>query len=212
MEIYLVRHGDAEPAIFNTPEEDYERQLTESGEETLRYEALGLKNFVDSFDYILTSPYTRALQTAEIFADIFEYPDKIIKTLALKPPGNTEALLEEIESLEDAERVLCIGHTPSIGEIASEIVTSIQEEDFFDFRKGAILRLDMEYPALDLDAKLIYFLDPDILKFIGEILNNPSEEDDEEEETEETVPVETAIESGDKGKTKKKRAGKEEEF
>jgi phosphohistidine phosphatase len=178
MEIYLLRHGDAEPPIFNTEEEDYERRLTELGEETLRYEALGLKNFVDTFDYILASPYTRTVQTAEVFAEVFECQDRIVKTMSLKPPASAEALLEEIEGLGDVERVLCVGHTPSIGEIASEIITSMEEEDFFQFRKGAILRFDMDYPDSGLDAKLVYYLDPDIIKFIGEMTVKFHEESD----------------------------------
>jgi phosphohistidine phosphatase len=68
MEIYFVRHGAAEGSLYNTPEADFERELTKYGRDTVTSGAECLKNFVPGFDLILTSPLVRAVQTAEIFA------------------------------------------------------------------------------------------------------------------------------------------------
>ena len=69
MNLYLLRHGIAvEPG---TPgcEKDSERPLTPKGKRQLRQIAAAMKKMDLRFDLILSSPFLRARQTAEIIAE-----------------------------------------------------------------------------------------------------------------------------------------------
>ena len=54
------------------------------------------------FDIILTSPFVRALQTAEIVAEAFELRKKLKSSEHLPPNGNPKLLLEQIAQLQPA--------------------------------------------------------------------------------------------------------------
>ena len=68
MNLYLLRHGIAvEPGVTGY-EPDSERPLTARGEDRLREAAKAMDALELSFDLILSSPFLRARQTAEIIA------------------------------------------------------------------------------------------------------------------------------------------------
>ena len=62
-ELYLIRHGLAEERGEAWPD-DTKRPLTDEGMSRMRKAARGLARLGVSFDAILTSPLTRARQTA----------------------------------------------------------------------------------------------------------------------------------------------------
>uniref|UniRef100_B8HKB3 Phosphohistidine phosphatase, SixA n=1 Tax=Cyanothece sp. (strain PCC 7425 / ATCC 29141) TaxID=395961 RepID=B8HKB3_CYAP4 len=65
MELYLIRHGIAvERDDFSGPDQD--RPLTTKGEQKTRQVANRLRELKLHFELMLTSPYLRARQTAEI--------------------------------------------------------------------------------------------------------------------------------------------------
>jgi phosphohistidine phosphatase len=130
-----------------------------------------MKNFIGALDVILTSPLLRAHQTGQIFGKVLEC-ENIIQTDVLRPPCRLRDVIEVLAQQQGAERVLCVGHDPSLGEIATELITGINEENFFPFEKGGILRMDMETPTASIDARLIYFLDSSIPRALGELTAN----------------------------------------
>ncbi len=167
MEIFFLRHGDAEGSLYNTPEADFERELTDRGRERLATEATGLARIVPVFDLILTSPLVRARQSAEIFAQAFQCHDGIRISSALQPPCDLHYLLEEIAIAESAQRILCVGHAPSLGMLATEMISGLEEENFFELKKGGILQVTLEEPTPDADARLAGFFPPDFLITLG---------------------------------------------
>lgn len=170
MELYFLRHGDAEVALFNTLRADYERNLTEYGREEIILEAFGLRSFIDTFDVIFTSPLKRAYQTAEIFAKVFQCEDKLKVLRALEPPVSLDDLLEAVTLEGEVERVLCVGHAPSLAEMATEIITGMEEERFYPLKKGGLICIHMEEPDLKSEAELQYLLEPMFLSKLGEMI------------------------------------------
>ena len=68
MKLFLLRHEKAEDA---TPEiEDHDRKLLPKGKERAFANAKKWKKHLSDIDVILSSPYARAKQTAEIFASV----------------------------------------------------------------------------------------------------------------------------------------------
>ncbi len=169
MEIYFLCHGDAEIPLFKTPRADFERNLSEHGIAGIMNEAYGLKEFIPGFDIIFTSPITRAMQTADIFAEVFDCHDEVHKLIALAPPGDIEGLMEAFAFLGDVERILCVGHSPSLEIMATEIITGLEEERLFPLKNGGILCFRMEKPQLHSEAEIEYLMDPIFLIKLGEM-------------------------------------------
>ncbi len=75
MNLYIVRHAiavDEGTADF----EDSQRPLTDKGRRKMRQIAKGLRALGVEFDLILSSPYLRAQETAEILAECVQDEEK----------------------------------------------------------------------------------------------------------------------------------------
>ena len=68
MKLYLVRHSNAVDPGSPEYEDDSQRPLTEKGRDKMERIASALKGLGAEPDRILSSPYARAKQTAEILA------------------------------------------------------------------------------------------------------------------------------------------------
>ena len=124
MLLYLVRHGIAvDPADPKAPP-DPDRPLTAEGVKKTRSAALGLSVLGVKPDILITSPYLRAAQSAEIFAEALEFPvEKIRASDALKPGANPADAIKEISRLR-AKEVMCFGHAPHLDQMISLLTGS----------------------------------------------------------------------------------------
>ena len=120
MNIFLIRHTIAEAATHL--KKDRERELTEEGIKTLKESINNWKSKVYSFDIILSSPVKRALRTAEIIADCYNYKDEIIKKNSLAPGSTVNSIIRLVESFR-GERMAFIGHQPDIGYQVSTFIS-----------------------------------------------------------------------------------------
>jgi phosphohistidine phosphatase len=121
MILYIVRHGIAVDPLDPKCPPDPERPLTAHGVQKTRAAALGLRALGAKPDVIITSPYVRAAQTAEIFAEALGFSvEKIRTSEALKPAENPERILNEIARLR-AKEVMCCGHAPHVDHLISHL-------------------------------------------------------------------------------------------
>ena len=74
MNLYLMRHGIALTRDDPSVAHDAERPLTGKGVKRMRKAAKGLRELAIRFDSILTSPLSRARQTADIVASTLDGP------------------------------------------------------------------------------------------------------------------------------------------
>ncbi|MCW8817712.1 MAG: phosphohistidine phosphatase SixA [Ignavibacteriaceae bacterium] len=112
MNIYLIRHGEAEPTSVNKPQE--ERELTKNGEKIVKASAEFWKNYVSEFELIFSSPLKRAVQTAHIIKEVFNIKSDVLPEILLLNGGLTEDLLIFVSTL-GVENIAMIGHQPDIG-------------------------------------------------------------------------------------------------
>jgi phosphohistidine phosphatase len=118
MQLYIVRHGIAIDREAPKCPADPERYLTEEGIEKTKEVAKGVAALGVTADLLLTSPYVRASQTAEIFAHALDYPrQKIRKTDLLLPGGEPSLLLRELSRDKQASSVFVFGHAPQLNEL-----------------------------------------------------------------------------------------------
>jgi len=116
MELYFLRHGEADWPDWKKP--DDERPLTKHGKKEMREVAAFLKRVKAKPDLIVTSPLPRASQTAEIAADglkIKRREDKLLE------PGFGRADLERLLKKYPEESLMIVGHEPDFSEVISEL-------------------------------------------------------------------------------------------
>ena len=122
MEIYILRHGIAEDAPAGQP--DAERALTSDGRKKLRSVLRSAAASGVAPSLILTSPLKRALQTAQIAAEILEYPGELLRTRTLEPNSSPKAIWDEIRVHKDEARILLVGHEPLFGRLMAYLLGS----------------------------------------------------------------------------------------
>ena len=104
MILYLVRHGIAVDRTDPKCPPEAERPLTARGVQKTRSAALGLRAMGAKPEVMITSPFVRAAQTAEIFAEALGFAvDKIRVNESLKPAGNPAEIIKEITHLRAKE-------------------------------------------------------------------------------------------------------------
>lgn len=160
MNIYLVRHAIAESISATKANGDSERSLTEDGFNQASMMSTALRKLDKSLDMVLSSPYKRALQTAEFFAKSNSI--EVSKSNKLAPGVSIDSLLTEIESIGDASDLMLVGHEPDMGEIAAKILGGGKMFNL-PFKKGAILCIqDADAPSV-LPGKLSFLVTPEII-------------------------------------------------
>ncbi len=116
MTLYLLRHGKAEK---HHPQGEESRELTDYGFEQARRMGRFLEGRLSSRLRILVSPYTRAQQTARVFAEAAGMKDVPRETRnCLTPLEEPETVMAEIAAEEDPA-VLLVGHNPHLSQLAS---------------------------------------------------------------------------------------------
>ena len=161
-ELYLIRHGVAEEQGDAWPD-DTKRPLTEEGMNRLRKGARGLAALGVSFDVVLTSPLVRTKQTADIVAGAFDPRPSIVTVDALAPGGSAQAVIADLEKQSRRKCIALVGHEPGIGELAARLAGSRHP---FEFKKGAVCRIDVEALPAAGPGTLRWFLTPRILRAI----------------------------------------------
>jgi phosphohistidine phosphatase len=154
MNIYLIRHGDAEKA--STQKKDSERKLTPDGEQKIKTAAEGWKLLIPSLSHIISSPLIRAMQTAEIVAKVFEFKGKINTDKRLISGAKTEDLIDLAVEIMGQDMAF-VGHEPDFSEHVSRLISSSDVK--IDFKKGMIAKISFD-GKVKMSRGLLEFLIP----------------------------------------------------
>jgi len=156
MELYFFRHSKAVSRNV-WDRNDSERPLTEDGrEETARIAAfvarLGLP-----IDAIMSSPYTRARETAHILAQHLNMPDRLVLDERVAPGFDMKRLSDILKDHPDAGALVFVGHEPDFSNIVSRLVGGR-----IVMKKGGIARVDSADASLK-NATLAWLVQPSVL-------------------------------------------------
>src|SRR5215216_4822108 len=101
MKLVIVRHADAgdREEFAQTGKPDALRPLSEKGRQQMKEGAGGLLMLVPKVDLIVTSPYTRAVQTANLAAASYEAP--VLETSTLEPETAPDAFADWLRQGEE---------------------------------------------------------------------------------------------------------------
>lgn len=112
MHIYLLRHGIAEEPALGQP--DSTRRLTPEGVAKMQREARGMARLGLKWDAVFTSPYDRALETAQIVAKILHTPPLKIESGIISGAFRLGVLQGLCEPFGQEAHLLFVGHEPDM--------------------------------------------------------------------------------------------------
>jgi phosphohistidine phosphatase len=162
MKIYLVRHGIAyEPG---TPgyEDDTQRPLTEKGRDKMTRIARAVRELGAKPNYILSSPYIRARQTAEIFAKALKYKkDKLVFSPLLAPMGPAGPIIAEITEKYETDELLIVGHEPCLSGFVSALAAGTPDLAI-NIKNGGVCCMSADDLRTERKASIEWLLTPKI--------------------------------------------------
>lgn len=112
MQLYVIRHAIAEEAQPGQVEGT--RALTDDGVQKLKQSVKGMRQLGIRFDRILSSPWTRARETAERLEPLCAVEPVFTDLLIQSPRAELLALIAE-----RGEDTAVVGHEPWLGELVA---------------------------------------------------------------------------------------------
>ena len=157
MHLLVVRHAIAEERRPDL--DDADRELTREGVRKLKEVVQGLRALDWKLDRVLTSPWKRALHTAELLAPLAK-GDPVQTDLLCQSP-RAELLAQISELAGDACAV--VGHEPWLGELVAWLAFGeTRFGDHIELKKAGVVWLDGS--AVPRGMKLRAILPPRVLR------------------------------------------------
>ncbi len=160
--LYILRHAIAVPR--GTPDiEDELRPLTKDGRQKMKAIADGMRALGLKFDRILSSPYVRAMQTAEIVGQVFNQEVRAFKPLI--PTTDHRQLVNSLARVHESS-LLLVGHEPHLSEFISILISGNPHAQI-ELKKGGLCKLRVDLLTYGQCATLEWLLAPAQLRKLG---------------------------------------------
>jgi phosphohistidine phosphatase len=161
MDIYLLRHASA--GQYSPGANDDKRPIDKTGEQQSHDVGRALAALDPELDVIISSPLTRAMQTAEIVAGELGHKDKIIADDALRPEARYEEFEELLSRYGKKKAIMVVGHNPSMTEFLIRMLSGADAAGFIDLKKAAVAKVEKDGSQ---PAVLKWCLTPKIIRAI----------------------------------------------
>jgi phosphohistidine phosphatase len=160
MRIYILRHGNAENPAHRKNDED--RELTDEGHEEVSAVARRARHAKVDPDLVISSPYIRAVQTAEIAAKDLEYSEQIARSRVLEPDSDPQSVWEEIRTHTNIAQLLLVGHEPLLSRTVAHLLGC--PSLVVKMATGTMVSLDAEDLGRQPHATLRWMLTPKLAR------------------------------------------------
>ena len=171
MQLLIIRHAIAEERddFAESGQPDSERPLTAFGRRRMRKNAKGLKRIAPKIDLLVTSPYTRAAQTAAIVGDVLGIEDEVTVVETLTPDHHPRDFLAWLAAQKPGETVAAVGHDPHLPRLIGWCVAG-QDVPLVELKKGGACLLTWEASAEPEEGKatLLWLVAPAHLRAIAD--------------------------------------------
>lgn len=163
--LYFVRHAIA--IDHGTPGvEEEKRFLTKEGIKKMIEGVQGMSALKIKPGLLLSSPFVRAYQTAEILKRHLPFSGEIELENSLKPGGSLKVFLKRIAD-SDQQEIMLVGHEPTMSSWIEELL-AIQGSGTILLKKGALAHLEIDRSMGTEEIKLVTLLQPKALRLIGQ--------------------------------------------
>lgn len=163
-EIYLMRHGIAADSDSAGSSDDSSRPLTPEGKLKLRAIAKRLGRMDVEWDWVVTSPLKRAIETGDVVAEELGVAAPRDTCEALTPEGGSaDKVIAFLARHPERSRVLLVGHEPSLSLLASELLGAGRAANFA-FKKGGCCLITFDDFPSKAPGLLAWWLTPRLLR------------------------------------------------
>ncbi len=165
MKLFVVRHGIAVDRGEPTCPADPDRFLTEEGIEKTAQVAKAVAALGEKADVLISSPYVRAVQTAELFAAaLHRSKDKIRRSEALLPGTDPLLLFRELAREKGTTAIFVFGHAPQLDEVIAYAVGS--KRPVPELKKAGVAQVDLKRVSPPTGV-LVWVCPPKVLRRSG---------------------------------------------
>lgn len=147
MLLLLLRHAHAGERDPDRWPDDRHRPLTDKGRKTQRRVAQALGELGLAPIRLLTSPWARAAQTADVLVGELELRSPAIPVEALAAEPDLVRLADDIGDPGPDAIVGMVGHSPWMEALAALLLTGAAGGLRIDFPKSGVMGIDLERPA-----------------------------------------------------------------
>lgn len=143
MELIIIRHALAEDRedFAKKNKDDSLRPLTIKGKKRMASVLDQMSSFLESVDLIVTSPYVRAKQSAQIVQ--IKTKAKVVEAAELVPHSPPQAFVKWIKSHAADKKVLvAVGHEPQLSLLASYLLGG-KSQSFIELKKSGMACLEI---------------------------------------------------------------------
>ncbi len=156
MILYVMRHAEAVEG--NDTLRDEWRYLTEKGRSTAAKVSSQIAKLGPKSRLTITSPLTRAVQTAEIAAQNACRKNVVVASTLLLPGADVAKLLSHLKECGSAKRVMLVGHEPQLGLLVATLLG--RGEEAIMLGKGSCVAFDYDPGKDGKAAAFIWYLAP----------------------------------------------------
>ena len=156
MILYVMRHAEAVEG--SSILQDEWRFLTEGGRSAAKKMSVSIARYGPKPRLTITSPLTRAVQTAELVVENACRKNVVITSGLLLPGADIGELIEFLKGCADAKRVLLVGHEPHLGSLVATLLSRKGEP--VSLKKGACVSLKLDPFSNDKPAGFLWYLSP----------------------------------------------------
>ena len=166
MTIYVLRHAIAQDRD-HWKGKDSERPLTSEGMKKMRQAAKGIRALKLGMDWILTSPYRRAADTADLVAKVLKAKKRVREESGLISEADPTALSRHLaQHYKPNDTLMLVGHEPFLSQLISMWIGS-ETALGLNFKKGGLCKLTAEKLRNGRCATLEWWLPPKVLRKLG---------------------------------------------
>lgn len=160
-ELYIIRHGLA--GEHGTYKNDGDRPLTSEGIRKTQQIAKRLLELGLQFEMILTSPYARAFQTAEILQST-GLSQQMETSVDLLPAGDFEAWFSWFEGWQSTgqKALAIVGHEPDLGQWAEFLIWG-EVRNRLKLKKAGIIGINVPLDDPIGNSELFLLVPPKVL-------------------------------------------------
>lgn len=155
MRLVVIRHAKAEERGDRWPDDSL-RPLSEKGIADFREAAKGLAKIVTP-DIVMTSPFVRAMQTAQVLHEAAGWPEP--RTSESLADGSAQQLVAALAA-QTEQTLAIVGHEPTLSSLISLIATG-SPSGSIRMSPGAAALIELYRDALpELSGELIWLAQP----------------------------------------------------
>ena len=164
MQVILVRHGVAEDLELGSFTSDAERQLTKKGRKQIRQVAKGLRRITGCVDCVASSPFARAVQTAEALVEEFakEQPTPFEIVEIMQCGMSADAATDWLANQDPQGKIVLVGHQPDLSILMAHLTTSTGAV-YGKFPPAGACLIDFAHTPGAGSGKLVWLATPTML-------------------------------------------------